>query len=48
MTGDYPKNLLEKRKCYLRSVPANIARGLNTDQACEVGAVTEGNIPGTY
>lgn len=29
------------------TVPGNIAQSLSTDQTCEVGAVTEGSIPGT-
>ena len=28
------------------SVPGNIARGLSTNLACEVSAITEGNITG--
>ena len=29
---------------FFQSLPGNIARGLSTDRACEVGAMTEGNI----
>ena len=32
---------------FFRSVPGNIARGLSTDQTCEVSLITGGNISGT-
>ena len=34
-------------KTFFRSVAENFAYGLSADWACEVGAKTKGNIPGT-